>query len=125
MEYAMPKEFFTERDIEDLFKRDTTSLEVDDNIVLTELAFEKAQRLGLKLITRNAKPPSAPERPYISTLPSPSAVSSPVITIPQDQIQPDIRQKIKDAVNSRLGEQVDPALLDSIITRVLDTLNRK
>ena len=121
----MPKEFFTERDIEDLFKRGTTSLELNDDIVLTELAFEKAQRLGLKLITRNAKPPSAPERPYIAKMPSPTAVANPVPISPVAQATPDVRQKIKDAVIARLGTQVDPNLLDSIITRVLDALGRK
>ena len=120
----MPKEFFTERDIEDLFKRGTTSLEVNDDIVLTELAFEKAQRLGLKLITRNAKPPSAPERPYIAKMPSP-AVLNPVTPSQVTQSTPDVHQKIKDAVIARLGTQVDPNLLDSIITRVLDAIGRK
>ncbi len=116
----MTKEFFTERDIEDLVKRGTTSLQVSDDIVLTELAYEKAQRLGLQLITSNIKPPAAPERPYISTLPSPA--STPVVSAPAT---PDLRQRIKDAVASKLGVQVEPVLLDSIITRVLEALNRK
>jgi hypothetical protein len=127
VEKTMPKEFYTERDIEDLFKRGTTSLEVDEDIVLTELAFEKAQRLGLKLISRNSKPPSAPERPYLSKLPSPAAqlpANSAAISTPSP-VQTDIRQKIKDAVNAKLGNQVDPILLDSIITRVLDALNKR
>jgi hypothetical protein len=123
----MSKEFYTERDIEDLFKRGTTSLEVSDDIVLTELAFEKAQRLGLKLITKNAKPPSAPERPYIANMPSSAVTASPVTTSPAPAVPvtPDVRQKIKDAVIAKLGTQVDPNLLDSIITRVLDALGRK
>jgi hypothetical protein len=123
----MSKEFYTERDIEDLFKRGTLSLEVNDDIVLTELAFEKAQRLGLQLITKNAKPPSAPERPYIAKMPAPAANAGPAVasnatTVP---ITPDVRQKIKDAVIAKLGTQVDSNLLDSIITRVLDALGRK
>jgi hypothetical protein len=100
---------------------------VSDDIVLTELAFEKAQRLELKLITKNAKPPSAPERPYIAKMPSPALAvnsvapsSSPVVSA-----SPDVRQKMKDAVIAKLGTQVDPNLLDSIITRVLDALGRK
>ncbi len=123
----MSKEFFTERDIEDLFKRGTISLEVSDDIVLTELAFEKAQSLGLKLITKNAKPPSAPERPYIAKMPSPAVNPNPVAasSAPAAPVTPDVRQKIKDAVIARLGTQVDPNLLDSIITRVLDALGRK
>ena len=60
----MPKEFYTERDIEDMWKRGITSLRVDDNVVLTELAYEKAQRLGMKLVKdRPVEPPAAPVRP--------------------------------------------------------------
>jgi len=35
----MAKEFYTEKDIEDLFQRGVMSLEVNDNVVLTELAY--------------------------------------------------------------------------------------
>src|SRR5512137_1332766 len=66
-EQDMPKEFYTERDIEDMFKRGIMSLQVTDNVVLTELAYEKANRLGMQLIKdRPLEPPSAPVRPYIS-----------------------------------------------------------
>jgi hypothetical protein len=123
----MSKEFYTERDIEDLLKKGTTFLELSDDIVLTELAFEKAQRLGLKLITKNAKPPSAPERPYLAKISSPTATVNPISVSPSPAVSasPDVRQKIKDAVIAKLDTQVDPNLLDSIITRVLDALGRK
>ncbi len=63
----MAKEFYTERDIEDMVKRGVTSLQLNDNVVLTELAFEKAQRLGMQLLRdRPIQPPAAPVRPYIS-----------------------------------------------------------
>ena len=43
------------------------SLTLNDNIVLTDLAYEKAKRLGMSLVTAKAyKPPAAPVRPYIS-----------------------------------------------------------
>src|SRR6266498_982836 len=63
----MPKQFYTERDIEDLFNSGARSLEVTDDVVLTELAYEKAKRLGFRLITDRADtPPAAPIRPYIA-----------------------------------------------------------
>ena len=63
----MPKEFYTEKDIEDLFKRGIRSLQITENVVLTELAYEKAKRLDFQLITDRAdNPPAAPVRPYIS-----------------------------------------------------------
>jgi hypothetical protein len=121
----MPKEFYTEHDIEDLVKRGTISLNVGDDIVLTELAFEKAQRLGLKLVSGNSKPPCAPERPYIANPPSPAVATNPATPSTETQPSMGIRQKIKDAVTAKLGTQVDPNLLDSILTRVLDVMNKK
>lgn len=116
----MPKEFYTERDIEDLVKRGTTTLELNDNVVLTELAFEKAQRLGLKLITAHETPPAAPIRPYLSS-PAP-AVQPEVPALTKGE---ELRKRVKDAVIARLGSQVDAALLDAIINRVLDSLEKK
>jgi len=47
----MSKLFYTDHDIEDIINVGTTSLSIDDDkVVLTDLAFEKAERLGLKLI---------------------------------------------------------------------------
>ena len=121
----MPKEFFTERDIEDMVKRGILSLKVDENVVLTELAYEKANRLGIQLIRTQAdNPPSAPVRPYLSKQavqhPAPAAVPP-----PQDQSGGDLKSRIRTAVQSRLGDHVDPNLLDVIIQRVLNSTGAK
>ena len=43
------------------------SLVLNDNLVLTDLAYEKAKRLGMSLISAHAStPPAAPVRPYLS-----------------------------------------------------------
>jgi hypothetical protein len=117
----MPKEFFTERDIEDMFKRGILSLQVTDNVVLTELAYEKANRLGIKLLRisreqgeRPVEPPAAPLRPYISQLSTPSAAATPIPTA-----EADLTARIRAAVLAQLGNQVDHTLLDVIIQRVL------
>ncbi len=112
----MPKEFYTERDIEDMFKRGILSLEVNENVVLTELAYEKANRLGMQLLReRPVDPPAAPVRPYISGLPKPAKATA----SPAPQAEADLPARIRAAVNARLGTQIDPALLDVIIERVL------
>ena len=50
-----------------MFKRGILSLQVNDNVVLTELAYEKANRLGMQLLREKPlEPPAAPVRPYIS-----------------------------------------------------------
>ena len=43
------------------------TLVLNDSIVLTDLAYEKAQRLGMSLVSLHASmPPAAPVRPYLS-----------------------------------------------------------
>ena len=131
----MPKTFYTERDIEDLAKRGVISLVVDDDVVLTDIARDKAMRLGIELLRE--QPPCAPERPYITKLTSPSATQT-IIDQPSKQIAPDstpagsnqssgddLYQQVYDAVIARLGDSVDKKLLDTIIRRVLQTVTSK
>ncbi|MDX9953205.1 MAG: hypothetical protein RBT75_03880 [Anaerolineae bacterium] len=93
----MPRRFITENDIKDLVKRGVRSLEVNNDIVLTDLAREKARELGVTL------------------LPNAGAAAAPS----QEPASADLAQRIRNAVQARLGDQVDPALLDTIIKRVL------
>jgi hypothetical protein len=117
----MPKEFYTERDIEDMFKRGILSLQVTDNVVLTELAYEKANRLGMQLLReRPVEPPSAPVRPYISQIRMPETPAA----VPATS-EADLTGRIRAAVLAQLGSQVDPALLDVIIQRVLKSTGVK
>lgn len=116
----MPKTFYTERDIEDMAHQGVTSLVVNDDVVLTELAREKAERLEVALLREHDAPPSAPVRPYISP-PSPSS-SAGAKTQSRPRDKEDLRQRVRDTVIARLGNEVDPALLETIITRVLDNV---
>jgi hypothetical protein len=129
----MPREFYTEKDIEDLFKGGVMSLPVHDHVVLTELAYEKARALGVKLVRNSPdQPPSAPVRPYISQ--TQGQLSSPAVAAPIIQPLPlhknigaekgapvaiDLPRRIREAVAARIGAQVDANLLDVIIKRVL------
>jgi len=134
----MPKEFITERDIEDMVKRGILSLEMNDNVVLTDLAYEKANRLGMRLVRdKPENPPGAPVRPYLaqkSAAPpvrSPAPASSAPPAAPVSAVlapQPDgedLHQRIRSAVISRMGGQVDAKLLDVIIRRVLQSTGVK
>lgn len=122
----MPKQFFTERDIEDLARRGEMSLRVTDDIVLTELAYERAERLGVKLEQIHDTPPAAPMRPYLSQA-NKEVAPSPCQKCGQEKNGSDeeLRQRIRDAVKAKLGNQVDPALLETIITRVLNNVGVK
>src|SRR5512142_2257506 len=127
----MAKEFYTEKDIEDLAKRGVMSLNVTDDIVLTELAYEKANRLGVKLIRAQAdNPPAAPVRPYLSektaVRPAPAAAAFVAPSVPAaPTADGDLRGRIRSAVIAKLGTQVDPSLLDTIIERVLKSTGMK
>lgn len=124
----MPKEFYTEKDIEDLVKRGVLSLDIHDDSVLTDLAYEKANRLGMKLNrSRPDNPPGAPVRPYVSEhTGTRAAATSPVLgPTASSASHGDLSGAIRSSVLAKLGAQVDPALLDSIIERVLKSTGLK
>jgi len=135
----MPKTFYTERDIDDLLRQGVKSLIVDDDVVLTDLAYEKARKLGLELLRADDQPPAAPVRPYIAKLPSPSASGSAKATVSASVSVPtipptpgghaagadDLHQRVYKAALARLGDSVDPNLLDVIVQRILKSINTK
>ena len=93
----MPKTFYTERDIIDLASRGVTSLEVDDDVVLTDLARDEALKRGLRLVRASA-------------------------AHPEDGDDAELAHRVKAAVIARLGDQVDASLLDTVVTRVVKGL---
>ena len=129
----MPKQFYTEKDIEDLVQRGVKSLQITDEVVVTELAYEKANRLGLQLVTNLPDtPPAAPVRPYLSEN-KPVQEKPVAASISQAMLQPQptktdttaIEQRIRSAVIAKLGNQVDAKLLDNIIHRVVKSTGLK
>jgi hypothetical protein len=133
----MPKTYYTERDIEDLARRGVRSLLVDEDVALTDLAYEKARRLGVELLQRTDTPPAAPIRPYITNITSPSAGVSgktgvqdtaPSEALParsNPESSDDLHKRVYNAVIGRLGDSVDPKLLDTIIQRVLKNIDTR
>ena len=97
----MAKIFYTERDIEDLHARGVTSIEIHDDVVLTDLARERALKLGMRLerVKPNAHPAEAPNEVLI--------------------------HRVKAAVLAQLGGRwIDPDLLDAVVRRVVTEMNR-
>jgi hypothetical protein len=129
----MPKVFYTERDIEDLHNRGVTSLVVNDDVVVTDLGRERALKLGFELVREFDQPPSAPVRPYITEKRSPSAATSAAAIPPASQPAaarlapppPDLEKRVFDAVLAKLGDSVDPQLLQVIIRRVVRSIGGK
>jgi hypothetical protein len=91
----MAKTFYTERDIEDMANRGVTSLVVNDDVVLTDLAREMAMKRGIRMVRENP-------------------------VHPEDNGNAQLIHRVKAAVIARLGGDVDLAMLDAIITRVVN-----
>ncbi len=115
----MPRTFYTEYEIEDLVKRGVSSLEISDDVVLTDLAFEKANKLGLKLLKPGETPPCAPERPYLSTSITPSAQASSISPV-ASLSRAELAKRVRTTIKARLNNQVDDQALDTAINKVLD-----
>jgi len=119
----MPKIFYTERDIEDLYHSGVTTLVVNDDVVITDIGRESARKLGVELLKENDQPSSAPIRPYITEKKSPSAAPS----LPQAAAAPaptiaSLEERILTSVKDQVGDTVDEALLKTIIGRVLKSV---
>jgi hypothetical protein len=123
----MAKVFYTDHDIEDMVKRGERSLVVGDDVVLTDLAYEKARRLGVQLVQPNEKPPAAPVRPYLNkpAASRKSAAAPAPAQAPASGRVEAIKARVKTAVKAKLGSQVDDALLDRIIERAAADLGLK
>jgi hypothetical protein len=112
----MPKIFYTERDIDDLKARGVTSIDLTDNVVMTDLALERAMRYEMKINRVEHSAPQATYSPSVNL--TASTVHTTVVRSPSADAE--LRQRIKSAVLAKLDGQVDATLLDAVITRVLE-----
>jgi hypothetical protein len=110
----MPKIFYTERDIDDMKARGITSIDVTDNVVMTDLALERALRYEMKINRIEQSAPKATYSPSVNT-----HAAFPRETPHDNSSDAELKQRIKSAVLAKLDGQVDSALLDAVITRVL------
>ena len=111
----MAKIFYTERDIDDMKARGITSVDITENVVITDMALERAMKHGMKI--SRAEQMSAPKATFSSSV-------NLVAAYPREASASDVelKQKIKSAVLARLDGQVDAALLDAVITRVVSAM---
>lgn len=124
------KTFYTVRDIEDLQAAGVTEIEVNDDVVLTDLAREKAMVLGLRL---KSIEPSMPQPDHRSgnlgvQLPAPgkrditSATPSATTHINTGAGDTALVERIKVGVIAKLGTTAYNDLLDQIIPQILTRL---
>jgi len=130
------KQFYTDKDIEELCRGGVTSLQITDEVVLTDLAYEKARRLGLQLVDGAELPPAAPVRPYLSepnpppSTPKVDSISSTNPPLPLGEGRGEskgiaLEKRIREKVAAQLGNQIDPQLLEAIIKRTLKVTGMK
>jgi hypothetical protein len=106
----MAKIFYTERDIDDMKARGVTSVDITDNVVITDLAVERAMKYDMKI-----------NRADSASLPRATFSGSVNAAYPREAstLDVELKQKIKSMVLAKLNGQVDASLLDAVITRVL------
>src|SRR5688572_24995588 len=102
----MAKIFYTERDIDDLKARGIDSIDITDNVVLTDLAVERAMKHGIKINRRELSSPQATYSPSVNTYDA-----YPREAPRESASDMELKQKIKSAVLARLDGQVNEALL--------------
>jgi hypothetical protein len=102
----MAKTIYTERDIEDLARRGQKEIALTDDIYLTDVARERAEKLGIAL--RVAGAPSA--KPVSATPSAPRGDPEQIVN------------QVKADVLAKLGSSVDAALIDRIVRRVVSQL---
>lgn len=112
----MPKTFYTDRDIDDMIRDGITSLVVDDDVVVTDVARERAFKHGFKFVKEHDVPQAAPIRPYIAEKPVKKKVQQ------YKKQEPSVEQQVIEAVRAKIGDSVDQALLESIVKRVIKSI---
>ena len=87
----MAKVFYTERDIDELRARGITSLDITENVVVTELGLERAMKYDMKI--NRADPGSAPKASFSGSV-------NLVAAYPRADSagEAELKQKIKSAV---------------------------
>lgn len=128
------KTVYTERDISDMYANGVIEIEIDDDVVLTELAREKAIALGLKMklvAQRSGQPSSLPRLAVAPQMQFPPAVVGPSSPLPTPAAPPpgatetDLAAQVKSAVIARLGTTAHNDLLDQVIPQVLARLTQR
>lgn len=113
------KTFYTERDIEDLRAAGVTELAINDDVVLTDLAREKAEQLGVRLKRAEEAGPIQTDR-ILRNLGA--AGKSPAPGQPQSVSDNELARRVKTAVIAKLGTTEYNDLLDQVIPQILARL---
>jgi len=109
----MPKTIYTEQDIDAMKVRGATCVDVTEDVILTDLAMERALKHGLKINRVGQAAPQATFSPSVNTYAAYARNTS---------SDSETRRKIKAAVLARLNGQVDDGVLENTITQVMQRM---
>jgi len=138
------KTFYTIRDIEDMHAAGVVEIQIHDDVVVTDVAREKAVSLGMRLVPveenqgssknrRKARGSSGPRAADASSSAGtgssaiPSASQAPASSRPQPGIggtDAELVRKVKAGVIARLGTDKYNGILDQIIPQVISKLKK-
>ena len=107
-EVVMAKTIYTERDIEDLARRGVKEIAMTDEVYLTDVARERAEKLGIAL-RASASSSAAP--------------ATGIAIAPRGDAEQLVNQ-VKTDVIAKLGSSVDAAMIDRIVRRVIGQLSQ-
>ncbi len=119
------KTFYTVRDIEDMHASGVLEIETHDDVVLTDVAREKAIALGMrfKAVEQTHAPITSSSGVSVQATGSPSS-PPPRHQAINDMPSADMAMKVKKAVAARLGTDKYNDLLDRIIPQVMAKLKQ-
>lgn len=98
----MPKTIYTERDVDDLARRGVNEIAMTDDVYLTDIARERAEKLGVALRAASASTAARAEAP-------------------RGDIEQIVSQ-VKSDVIAKLGPGVDAAMIERIVRRVVSQM---
>ncbi len=121
----MPGEFYTERDIVDLVRGGARRLELKEGDRMTDLARDRAAKEGLEIVGPYEIPEQAARRAASTRYAAQGQGEAPLPSAESEGDPSEIHQRVRKAVISKLGDQVDTPLLDDIIRRVMRQVGRR
>ena len=112
----MGKIIYTERDIEKISQSGIKEIEVNNNVVLTDLAYEAAKKLQIRIFSFPEKNQKK-ERINIRGLRNSSGVGA-IVQISSSQLD-GLKHKINKEIKNKVSDHFDDAKLDHAIEEVL------
>lgn len=114
------RRIYTADEVPELLAGGAAILVVHPSVTLTHAAAELLRKAGVRVIPYVEPKAPLPE-PFRPDPPAnPARTAAPAQAAPP--VDEDLLRRVKDAVQSRLGRPVDPALLDAVVRKVLAAL---